>query len=374
MPRAFEEFVPATQVPGPKGVRAAARLMSAIEDEPARLPELFQAIGRHTGATDPAEIPQPRLLLGVTGAPGSGKSSLTDALISEYRRRFHELRIGVIAVDPSSPFTGGAVLGDRVRMMRHAEDPNVFVRSVASRGHLGGLALGVKGVMRVMGLIGCDVVILETVGVGQSEVEIAQVADLVMVVLAPGQGDSIQLLKAGLMEVGDLFVVNKADREGADALYGALLAAIDGDFITPGEAMHHCGPAHMPTVQGESTTLTDEQRDGLDTLSMQASDTARVHLVAATENRGVPELVDALERRTARSAEQWKQRRRAAIQREITESILEVARQRMQTTLASNGRVSSHVQRILAGDESVEQIADALLKQAAEHPERAPSQ
>ena len=200
--------------------RAAARLMSLLENEPERLPELF--VGS-------ADWPQPRLVLGVTGAPGSGKSTLTDALVAEYRRRHPERRVGVIAVDPSSPFTGGAVLGDRVRMMRHATDPLVFVRSMASRGHLGGLTLGVRGVLRVLGLIGCELVILETVGVGQSEVEVARVADLVLIVLAPGQGDSIQLLKAGLMEIGDVFAVNKADRPGrGGAARGAAVGAAAG--------------------------------------------------------------------------------------------------------------------------------------------------
>ena len=166
------------------------------------------------------------MLVGITGAPGSGKSTLTDAIVREFRRRRPDRRVGVVAVDPSSPFTGGAVLGDRVRMMRHATDPMVFVRSLASRGHLGGLALGVKGIVHVMGLLGCERVIIETVGVGQSEVEVAGVADLVMIVLAPGLGDSVQLLKAGLMEIGDLFVVNKADRPGAERLHGDLLAML----------------------------------------------------------------------------------------------------------------------------------------------------
>src|SRR5690606_7061023 len=156
----------------------------------------------------PADRLQPGMPVGITGAPGSGKSTLTDALVAEHRARFPERKTGVVAVDPSSPFTGGAVLGDRARPVRHATDPRAFVRSLASRGRLGGLSLGVRGVVRAMALAGCDTVLLETVGVGQSEVEVVRVADLTLVVLAPGQGDGVQMLKAGLMEAGDFFVIN----------------------------------------------------------------------------------------------------------------------------------------------------------------------
>ena len=153
-------------------------------------------------------------VVGVTGAPGVGKSTITNALVTAHRALGH--RVGVLAVDPSSPFSGGALLGDRIRMSGHAADPEVFIRSMASRGHLGGLSWAAPQALRVLDAAGCDVVLLETVGVGQSEVEVAGTADTTLVMLAPGMGDGIQAAKAGILEVADVLVVNKADREGAD--------------------------------------------------------------------------------------------------------------------------------------------------------------
>jgi LAO/AO transport system kinase len=153
-------------------------------------------------------------VLGITGPPGVGKSTTTTALVRGLRER--DLRVGVLAVDPSSPFSGGALLGDRVRMGDHADDPGVFIRSMASRGHLGGLSWATPQALRVLDGAGCDVVVVETVGVGQSELEVASLADTTLVLVAPGMGDGIQAAKAGILEVADVFVVNKADREGAD--------------------------------------------------------------------------------------------------------------------------------------------------------------
>jgi LAO/AO transport system kinase len=155
-------------------------------------------------------------VVGLTGSPGVGKSTSTNALVAAYRKR--GLRVGVLAVDPSSPFSGGALLGDRVRMQDHATDDGVFIRSMASRGHLGGLSWATPQALRVLSAAGCDVVLIETVGVGQAEVEIASLADTTLVLLAPGMGDGIQAAKAGILEVADLFVVNKADRDGADTV------------------------------------------------------------------------------------------------------------------------------------------------------------
>jgi LAO/AO transport system kinase len=155
-------------------------------------------------------------VVGLTGSPGVGKSTSTSALVSAYRRR--GLRVGVLAIDPSSPFSGGALLGDRVRMQEHATDDGVFIRSMATRGHLGGLSWATPQALRVLSAAGCDVVLIETVGVGQAELEIATLADTTLVLLAPGMGDGIQAAKAGILEVADVFVVNKADRDGADTV------------------------------------------------------------------------------------------------------------------------------------------------------------
>jgi LAO/AO transport system kinase len=187
--------------------RAVARLISLVEDESPLLREVTATLVPHAG--------QARIV-GITGAPGVGKSTSTSALVGELRRA--EKRVGILAVDPSSPFSGGALLGDRVRMQDHALDREVYIRSMASRGHLGGLAWSTPQAIRVLDAAGCDVILIETVGVGQSEVEIAGLADTTLVLLAPGMGDAIQAAKAGILEIGDVYVINKADREGADML------------------------------------------------------------------------------------------------------------------------------------------------------------
>ncbi|MFB7474781.1 methylmalonyl Co-A mutase-associated GTPase MeaB [Kitasatospora sp. NPDC056184] len=186
--------------------RAVARLISLVENAAPELREVMAALAPYTGHA---------YTVGLTGSPGVGKSTSTSALVSAYRRLGK--RVGVLAVDPSSPFSGGALLGDRVRMQDHATDSEVFIRSMATRGHLGGLSWAAPQALRVLDAAGCDVILVETVGVGQSEVEIAAQADTTVVLLAPGMGDGIQAAKAGILEIGDLFVVNKADRDGADA-------------------------------------------------------------------------------------------------------------------------------------------------------------
>ncbi|WP_037304623.1 methylmalonyl Co-A mutase-associated GTPase MeaB [Amycolatopsis orientalis] len=186
--------------------RAIARLLSLVEDAHPRLPEVAAKLSPHTGNAR---------VIGLTGPPGVGKSTSTSALLTALRAQ--GLRVGVLAIDPSSPFSGGALLGDRIRMTEHATDPGVFIRSMATRGHLGGLSWATPQAVRVLDAAGFDVVLIETVGVGQSEVDVVKLADTTVVLLAPGMGDGIQAAKAGVLEIADVFVVNKADREGADA-------------------------------------------------------------------------------------------------------------------------------------------------------------
>jgi LAO/AO transport system kinase len=195
--------------------RAVARAISLVEDDAAGGAALIGRLYEHTGRA---------YLVGVTGAPGVGKSTLVDRLVTEARRRGST--VGVLAVDPTSPFSGGAILGDRVRMSAHTNDTGVFVRSMATRGHLGGLASATSDAALVLDAAGMDVVIIETVGVGQDEVDIIRTADVSIVILVPGAGDDVQALKAGIMEIADIFVVNKADREGAEHVVQVVTASL----------------------------------------------------------------------------------------------------------------------------------------------------
>jgi len=197
-------------------VRTASRLIRNLEDDLAEAKTAIKRIFPHTGRAH---------VVGITGAPGAGKSTLVDALIASFRKK--EKTIGVLAVDPTSPFTGGAILGDRIRMQRHAEDPGVFVRSLATRGALGGLSKAVGDAVHVMDVMGKDLILVETVGTGQQEVEIINHSHTVVVVLVPGMGDEIQAIKAGIMEIADIFVINKANRDGADQLANELLSMLN---------------------------------------------------------------------------------------------------------------------------------------------------
>jgi LAO/AO transport system kinase len=217
-------------------VRALSRAISAIENHQPEAEELLRLLFPRTGKA---------YVTGITGAPGTGKSTLVDRLSAHYRAR--QEQVGVIAVDPTSPYTGGAILGDRIRMQGHARDNGVFIRSMATRGFLGGLARATAEVALVLDAAGKQRVLIETVGVGQDEIDIVRLADCVVVLLVPGMGDDIQNMKAGLMEIGDIFVLNKADREGADRLEQQLNAMLS--LVMPRDGWH---PPVVRTIASES--------------------------------------------------------------------------------------------------------------------------
>ncbi len=277
--------------------RAVARLISLVEDAHPALREVMAALAPHTGQAH---------IIGITGSPGVGKSTLTSALVGVLRARGK--RVGILAVDPSSPFSGGALLGDRIRMQDHALDPDVYIRSMASRGHLGGLSWTTPQALRVLDAAGCEVVLVETVGVGQSEVEVAGLADTTMVLLAPGMGDGIQAAKAGILEIGDVFVVNKADREGADATVRDIRHMISlGDRIEPhawrppvlkavaarGEGIAEVMTAiddHFAWMQASGTLRDRRVRRAVDEIEAIAIQALRARIGDLRQGQGVDEL------------------------------------------------------------------------------------
>jgi LAO/AO transport system kinase len=218
-------------------LRAAARLMRDLDD---RLPSAELALRELFPRTGRAAV------VGLTGSPGAGKSSLTDRLIGAYRRA--GLTVGVVAIDPTSPFTGGAILGDRIRMQDHATDPGVFIRSLGTRGHLGGLSRSTSELVTVLDAMGKDVILVETVGVGQDEIEVAELAHTVVVVAVPGMGDDVQAIKAGVLEIADVFAVNKADRDGAERTVRDLQGMLEVRRATLAPPPQHHGLHASPVV------------------------------------------------------------------------------------------------------------------------------
>jgi len=240
--------------------RAVARAISLIEDDTPSGAELIRRIFPSTGRA---------YLVGITGPPGSGKSTLVDRLTAEIRKTAKT--VGVVAVDPTSPFSGGALLGDRVRMQAHAGDAGVFIRSMATRGNLGGLARATSEVALVLDAAGKDVVLIETVGVGQDEIDIVRTADVSIVTVVPGSGDEVQALKAGIMEIADIFVVNKADREGADRTVASIDANLSLQTFAPGEWRPPILKTEATTGRGVAELLATIERFRAHTAGSQGS-------------------------------------------------------------------------------------------------------
>ncbi len=248
--------------------RATGRLLSLVES--ARRDDVLDALG----VTNPVRV------IGLTGPPGAGKSTTVAALVTAYRAR--ELRVAVLAVDPSSPYSGGALLGDRIRMAAHINDPDVLIRSVATRGHLGGLAAAVPAATRLLAALSYDLIVAETVGVGQSEIEIAAIADPTIVVLNPGAGDAVQAAKAGLLEVADIVVVNKADREGADQTVRDLRAETKAPILKLIAAQGDGIPELVEAIEAHARADSPERR--------KARARAQILSLAQTRLRGHADL------------------------------------------------------------------------------------
>jgi LAO/AO transport system kinase len=297
--------------------RAIARAISLIEDEDPASADVVRGIFNSTGRA---------YLIGVTGPPGAGKSTLVDRLIGEIRSS--GATIGVIAVDPTSPFSGGAVLGDRLRMQAHASDEGVFIRSMATRGHLGGLARATGDAALVLDAAGRDTIIIETVGVGQDEVDIIRTADVSVVTLVPGTGDEVQALKAGIMEIADIFVVNKADREGADRLMSSVEANL--------------------------------------ALQMYGKDDWRPPIVktTATTGQGVKALVDAISQFRAHSERTQALRRRARSEYRLRELVAHRFMEHLEREVLASGELGALVDRIAAREVDPYTAASDLLRRA----------
>ncbi|MCB2228482.1 MAG: methylmalonyl Co-A mutase-associated GTPase MeaB [Desulfarculaceae bacterium] len=304
-------------------IRAIARLMRDIDDGEPGWREVLALLYPHAGHSR---------IIGLTGSPGVGKSTLTDVLVERFRAA--GLTVGVVAVDPTSPFSGGAILGDRIRMQRHATDEGVFIRSLATRGHFGGLTASARGVVTVMEAMGRDVILVETVGVGQDEVEIVRMADTTVIVTVPGLGDDIQAIKAGILEAGDIFVVNKMDRDGVGRTVQELrnMLALSG--------------GHERRAGWEPPVLTTSALDG----------------------RGLPELIDALDGHekvlAADGGKLLKARRREGLRRELLDLIQSGIMERLVARLEAGDGMAPLVERVMSGGEDPYSVSDEVINKA----------
>jgi GTPase len=294
--------------------RAIARVITLIEDESPARAELLRQIFPRSGRA---------YLIGVTGPPGAGKSTLVDKLTSAIRATGKT--VGIVAVDPTSPFTGGAILGDRVRMQAHAGDSGVFIRSMATRGHLGGLARGTTEVALVLDAAGKDVVLIETVGVGQDEVDVVRTADISIVTIVPGAGDEVQALKAGIMEIADIFVVNKADREGANRTVASIETLLSLQTFAPGEW-------RPPIVKTEATT-----------------------------GKGVPELLETIERFREHSQGARDERRRTRAEWRVRELLAQRLVQHVEERVLQPGEFDQLLDRIASREIDPYSAVDSIV-------------
>ena len=285
-------------------LRLGARLIRDLDDQTVLAELILRQLWPHTGRA---------FILGVTGNPGAGKSTVVDSLIAYYRKAGK--RVGVVAIDPSSPFSGGAILGDRIRMQRHALDDGVFIRSLASRGHLGGLSRSTGEVVAVLDAMGFEVVIIETVGVGQGEVDVVALADTKVVVTVPGLGDEVQAIKAGILEIADVLVVNKADREGADRTVRDLLTMLE---------LRHVEEPHGPE---------------------SPSSEVEIIRTVAVRGEGIGELAAAIARNQEKTAGLAAERRARRARRELRDALLDRCAQRVEQVLSRHADWVEQVQR-----------------------------
>jgi LAO/AO transport system kinase len=330
-------------------VRAASRLMRKIDDGEAQATEALRELFPKTGRA---------YIIGITGSPGAGKSTLTDRLIAQYRKAGKT--VGVIAVDPTSPFTGGAILGDRIRMQDHATDPGVFIRSLATRGNLGGLSRATGDCIRVMDAMGRDVIIVETVGVGQDEIDIAQMAHTTLVVTVPGMGDDIQAIKAGILEVADLFVVNKSDLDGADRVVRELRMMLELRHAVKAPPMDHDAHHRMVLAKAEGKHVEETGPREWEPPILK---------VVAARDQGVSELVKGIEEHHAFLLEtgqlKVKERTRAAAQfvALLRERLLSSALMRLER---ERGQLDEVAGRIAERQADPYALAEELASQLAE--------